>query len=102
MASDEFIKEERRWEAAQQEREDRNARARREAWNTRIGYISMAMAVIAIVAIIAFTFWRLSTTWSNNDTARINACTEQGGTWTTIGGGQGAPEVCVYLRVDPK
>lgn len=97
-ASDDFIKEERRWEAAQQDRADRADRERRAYRKEIIGWAIFGATTVAIVAVLVFALWRWAVEGKQADTERINACTEQGGTWTTIGGGM--DKMCIKVSAE--
>lgn len=100
MASDEFIKEERAWQREQEKRASEERHWKREARTERIQIISVCTAAFLSVAVIVWGVLSLVTHFSNRDTERINACSAAGGTWTSIGGGQGAPMVCVKMTVE--
>jgi hypothetical protein len=97
-SSDSFIREERRWEAAQQDRADRERARHREAWNTRIGYIASAAVAITVIVSIALGIWRWAASSKEAETSRINACSVSGGTWTTIGGG--LDKMCIKVSME--
>ena len=95
MTDEGWIKAEREHEREMAEAKFREARFRRAAMTTRIGYVSTAVAAIGVVAILAL----LAYTWQKSTGERgqelEQACIEAGGTWTQIGGSTG--KVCVHI-----
>jgi len=92
--TDDWIKQERDHEYRIADLKFKDQYRKREAWNTRIGYIASAVAAIfiAVIVIIPIYLWNVDSAKRTHEIE--TACLASGGTWTSVGGGT---EMCVHI-----
>jgi hypothetical protein len=99
--SDDFIRETNNHERWMAEEMRRDNDRRREQINTRIGYILSALVGIVVVVTVVGAFWSNAESNGKRDQELRLACTEQGGSWVTLGSANGSPVCIKFTEVQP-